>query len=84
MKTNEPSVSKPRLEKVGECLYRYSSNSDHYALVKIAGKQKKNSLATTDKAVAKRKLDDFKRRLGTVDFSVGKVTLREFRDRYLT
>ena len=69
MKTNAPSDSKPRLEKVGECLYRYSLNGVHYALLKNAGKQKKKSLETTDKAVAKRKLTDFRRQLGMVDVS---------------
>ncbi|MEO6750529.1 MAG: tyrosine-type recombinase/integrase [Chthoniobacteraceae bacterium] len=83
MKTNEPTAPRPRLEKVGECLYRYSSNGVYYALVKSGGKQKKRSLETTDQKVAKRKLGDFKRELGSVDLSAGKVTLRELCDRYM-
>ncbi len=65
------------------CLYRYSSNDVYYALVKYEGKQKRASLETTDKAVAKRKLADFQRDLGKVDASQGKITLRELCNRYL-
>jgi len=83
MKTSGQTPAKPKLEKVGECLYRYSSNGVYYALVKDRGKQKKRSLGTTDKAVAKRKLADFKRNLGKVDHSAGKVTLRELCAHYL-
>ena len=83
MQTTEPPRNKPRLEKVGECLYRYSSNGVYYALVKIHGKQKKCSLENTDKALAKRKLADLKRQLGVVDFTAGKATLRELCQKYL-
>ena len=83
MKTSLQTPGKPKLEKVGECLYRYSSNGVYYALVKDRGKQKKCSLNTTDKALAKRKLADFKRNLGKVDSSAGRVTLRECCTRYL-
>lgn len=65
------------------CLYRYSSNGVYYALVKHEGKQKRQSLKTTEKATAKRKLADLQRDLGKVDSSQGKVTLRELCDRYL-
>ena len=76
-------VKKPRLEKIGECLYRYSSNGVYYGLVKNGGKQKKWPLQTTDKNVAKRKRADFRRRLGSVDFSAGRATLRELCKRCL-
>ena len=52
-------------------------------MVKNGGKQKKRSLQTTDQKVAKRKLGDFKRELGSVDLSAGKVTRRELCDRYM-
>ena len=65
------------------CLYRYSSNGVYYALVKHEGKQKRASLKTTDKAVAKRKLGDFQRDLGKADSSQGSLTLRELCTRYL-
>ena len=83
MKT-PPASEKPAFQKTEvPCLYRYSSNGVYYALVKHEGKQKRASLATTDKIVAKRKLADFQRDLGKIDSSVGRLTLRELCARYL-
>ena len=42
--------------KVGESLYRYSSNRVYYARVKVDGKEIKRSLRTTDPALARRNL----------------------------
>lgn len=79
-----PAPEKPTFQKTEvPCLYRYSSNGVYYALVKHEGKQKRASLETTDKTVAKRKLSDFQRDLGKVDPSVGRLTLRELCVRYL-
>jgi hypothetical protein len=36
------------LQKVGESLYRYSSNRVYYARIKVGGKEIKRSLRTTD------------------------------------
>jgi hypothetical protein len=36
-------------QKVGECLYRYSSNGVYYAWIKHEGKEVKRSLRTTDR-----------------------------------
>jgi integrase len=84
MKTATPQAEKPAFHKTDvPCLYRYSSNGVYYALVKQKGKQRRASLETTDKAVAKRKLQDFQRDLGKVDASQGRMTLRELCDRYL-
>ena|SRR5438105_3450297 len=84
VKTTTRGAEKPVLQKTDvPCLYRYSSNGVYYALVIHDGKQKKQSLETTDKAVAKRKLSDFKRDLGKVDTSQGKLTLCEACNRYL-
>src|SRR5947199_752635 len=44
------------LQKVGESLYRYSSNRVYYARVKVDGKEIKRSLRTTDPAFARRNL----------------------------
>ena len=44
------------LQKVGESLYRYSSNRVYYARVKVDGKEIKRSLRTTDPALARRNL----------------------------
>ena len=85
MQAAVPSASaKPQFQKTEvPCLYRYASNGVYYALLKHQGKQKRASLQTTDKTVAKRKLADLQRDLGKVDASQGRMTLRELADRYL-
>ena len=35
-------------QKVGECLYRYSSNGVYYARIKSSGKEIRRSLETTE------------------------------------
>ena len=71
------------LQKVGECLYRYSSNGVYYARVRMDGKEIKRSLETTDRELAKRKLADFKEQLRRIDRSQGRITLAELCARYL-
>jgi integrase len=71
------------LQKVGECLYRYSSNGVYYARVKVDGKEIKRSLGTTDREIAKRHLAQFKDEQRQVDRSQGRLTLAELCDRYL-
>ena len=71
------------LQKVGECLYRYSSNGVYYARVRMDGKEIKRSLETTDRDLAKRKLADFKEELRRIDRSQGRITLAELCARYL-
>jgi integrase len=84
MKTTTLQAAKPEFQRTDvPCLYRYSSNGVYYALVRHEGKQKRASLKTTDKAVAKRLLADFRRDLGKVDTSQGRMTLRELCARYL-
>lgn len=70
-------------EKVGECLYRYKPTGGYYARIKRPGKEIRQSLRTTDRAMAKRKLADLQRDLGRIDLSAGKITLAELCDRYL-
>lgn len=82
-KQTEPSPKQRAFENVGDCLYRYASTGVYYAFVKQRGKRKKKCLETTDKAVAKRKLGDFRISLGKVDTSLGRMTLRELCTRYL-
>ena len=78
MKTTNLQADKPEFQKTDvPCLYQYSSNGVYYPLVKHQGKQKRASLKTTDKGVAKRLLADFHRDLGKVDSSQGRVTIRE-------
>src|SRR5215469_8026420 len=70
-------------EKVGECLYRYSSNGVYYGRIRVDGKEIKRSLETTDRELAKRKLAHFKEEQRQIDRSQGKLTLGELCDRYL-
>ena len=70
-------------QKVGECLYRYSSNGVYYARIRVDGKEIKRSLETTDRVIAKRELARFKDEQRQIDRSQGKLTLAELCDRYL-
>jgi integrase len=71
------------LQRVGESLYRYSSNQVYYARIKSDGKEIKRSLGTTDRALARRKLAALKDELRQIDRSQGRLTLEELADRYL-
>ena len=71
------------LQKVGESLYRYSSNQVYYARIKVDGKEIKRSLGTTDRALARRNLAVLKDELRQIDRSQGRITLEELADRYL-
>lgn len=70
-------------QKVGECLYRYSSNGVYYARVKTSGKEIRRSLATTDRDLAKRNLAKLKDDQRQIDRTKSKTTLAELCDRYL-
>jgi hypothetical protein len=56
-------------QKVGECLYRYSSNGVYYARIRTDGKELRRSLETTDPTMARRKLADFRRERREIDHS---------------
>ena len=71
------------LQKVGESLYRYSSNGVYYARIKTGGKEIRRSLETTDRDLAKRRLRDLRERQRQIDRSQGKLTLAELCGRYL-
>jgi len=59
------------------CLYRSASTDKYFALLKHEGKQKRVSLKTRDKAEAKRVLTDERRKLGKLDNSKSKTTLKQ-------
>ncbi len=81
MRARQKQVS--AFQKVGECLYRYSSNGVYYARLKIRDKQIWKSLRTCDRAHAGRELAKFKQDQRSLDRSKGKVTLAELCDAYL-
>jgi len=70
-------------QKVGESLYRYSSNRVYYARIKVGGKEIKRSLGTTDPTLARRNLAALKDELRQIDRSQGRMTLAELAERYL-
>src|SRR5713101_1207655 len=72
-----------RFQKVGECLYRYSSNGVYYARIKSRGKEIRRSLETIDRDTARRELARLREEQSHIDRSQGKLTLREPCDRYL-
>src|SRR5215208_2962523 len=70
-------------QKVGECLYRYSSNGVYYARIKTDGKEIRRSLETTDRQLASRNLKKLKEEQSQIDRSKSKMMLAELCDRYL-
>src|SRR5215472_10391577 len=81
MRTRQ-SKSTGTLQKVGECLYRYSSNGVYYARFESGGKEIRRSLRTTDRALAQRALSWLKQEREQVDPAQAKLTLGELCDRY--
>ena len=52
-----------RLNHVGDCLYRSDITNIYYAIFRRDGKQKKKSLKTTDRELAKRKIEELRRQV---------------------
>ena len=63
------------LEKVGECCYRNPHSGTYIALVKLRGKQYKQSLRTQNLSEARRKLAEFRRDLEQVDPQRNRMTV---------
>jgi hypothetical protein len=62
-----PSIRKhQKLVHVGDCLYRSSHTDVYYASFQRDGKQVKRSLKTTDKELARRKMEDSRRKVGRI------------------
>jgi hypothetical protein len=70
-------------QKVGECLYRYSSNGVYYARIKVHGKEIRRSLGTIDRDLAKRRISVLKQELSQTDRSKSRLTLAELCDQFL-
>ncbi len=65
------------MQKVAECLYRYSSNGVYYARIKTTSKEIRRSLRTTDPVLAKRNLRVLKEEQAHVDPARGRCSLAE-------
>jgi integrase len=79
----QPKTHVGTFQKVGECLYRYSSNGVYYARIKSAGKEIRQSLRTTDPALARRNLATLRNEQRQIDHSKSHLTLRELCDTFL-
>src|SRR5215472_15497174 len=79
----KPPSQSGEFRKVGECLYRYSSNGVYYARFKTDGKEIRRSLETTDGDLARRNLADLKKQQRQTDRSRGKLTLLELCEQWL-
>jgi integrase len=71
-----------KLLRVAPGLCRYSSSGVYFAHVRIGGKLFRDSLETTDRKLADRKLADFRRDKLKIDPKAGKLTIEELADRY--
>ena len=60
--TQKPKANESDWKKVASCLYRYKGQT-YYALLKIRGKQVKQSLETSDREMANRKLRELRGKL---------------------
>lgn len=72
-----------RLKKVSQGLYRNTSSLVYTAHFRVNGQVVKESLKTTDAALAKRKLSDLRTERENLDPKAGKQTLREITERHL-
>jgi len=68
--------------KVGENLYRYSSNGIYYGVFRDKGKLKWKSLKTTDRAIAKRRLTEDIEKARRIDPAASRMSLSKLLDLY--
>lgn len=71
------------LKHIGECLYRHHAGT-YYALVKVGGKQIKRSLKTSDLALAKRRVADFRNSASRLTGSEKSLPFEGLVERWLT
>jgi integrase len=86
MSTNHPEASDQAVfHKVGQNLYRLESSGTYYALVKRSGKQIRKSLKTSDPALARRRLADFRAKVSRLNQVKGasKILFSELAERWL-
>ncbi len=78
--TIQPTRQNQTLHKAGQCLYRSDHSGVYYAVFKRGGKQVKRSLKTTEKELAKRKLEVFRRKVARLNTGSGsKMLFAEYR-----
>lgn len=79
----EPKAKVGAFQKVGECLYRYSSNGVYYARIKSSGKEIRRSLETTDPALARSNLSKLRNEQSQIGRSKNRVALAELCNSFL-
>ena len=80
---NQMPKKSQEFNKVAECLYR-NGNRLYYALVKVNGKQIRRSLKTTDLAIAKRRLVEFRAKAERLDGEENRnIRFEELADEWL-
>lgn len=77
MRAPKSTKEKPSgsFQKVGECLYRYEPSQTYFALFKINGTQRRFNLETKDLQLAKRKRDEKRRELESLDLEKRNLTI---------
>lgn len=78
-KTKKSKEKTPDWKKVAPCLYRYKGET-YYALLKIRGKQVKQSLETSDREMANRELKKLRAKLEKTDPALARRTLAQHRE----
>ena len=68
--------------KVGPCLYRYRKG-DYYALLKVKGKQIRQSLETADLELARRRLTSYRRDLEKTNPTEARRTIAQQAEKFL-
>ncbi len=76
------SVKKRTLRKVATGLYRSSTSGVYFAHVRIRGKLFRQSLETSDREIATRKLGDFRKKQSRVATNSGRLTIGDLCDRF--
>jgi integrase len=64
------------------CLYRYNPTGQYFARVRFGGKLHREKLDTHDYQLARRKLAEYRRKLGRTDASLGNTSLVEVLNKY--
>jgi integrase len=77
--TQKPKAKESDWKKVGACLYRYKGET-YYALLKIRGKQIRQSLETDDLELARRNLRKLRDKIENTDPSLSRRTMAQHRE----
>ncbi len=73
MKATTQPRRQQTLENVGDCLYRSSLTNLYYGILERDGRQVKRSLKTDDRELAKRRLEELRRKVGRLSASDAKT-----------